>query len=120
MNSFQERLAKVHELARQKGLEQIVIRKNPNLAWLIGGRVHVPLTLDLACMDVIVQDQKVFVVTNAIEAPRLIAEELPSEIDVIVINWWEGRDGKLPVGDKVGTDQPGYGRVDLSVEIKLS
>jgi Xaa-Pro aminopeptidase len=119
MNSFQERLAKVRELARQKGLEQIVIRKNPNLAWLIGGRVHVPLTLDLACLDLIVQDQRVFAVTNAIEAPRLIAEELPSEIEVIAINWWEGRDGKLPVGDQVGTDQPGNGRVDLSVEIEI-
>lgn len=119
MNSFQERLAKVRDLARQKGLEQIVIRKNPNLAWLIGGRVHVPLTLDLACLDLIIQDQKVFAVTNAIEAPRLIAEELPSEIEVITINWWEGRDGKLPIGEQVGADQPGAGRVDLSVDIEI-
>jgi hypothetical protein len=31
-------------------------------------------------------------ITNVVEAPRLIAEELPSEVTVQTIKWSEGRD----------------------------
>ena len=118
MSGFESRIQKLRELIAQKELNAIVLRRNPNLAWAIGGRVHVPLTLDLACFDLIVTLEKVVAVTNAIEAPRLIVEEFPSDIQVEIINWWEGRDGKLPTGESVGTDQPGANRIDLSQEIE--
>ena len=118
MSEFSQRIDKLRELADKHGLESIVLRRNPNLAWAIGGRVHVPLTLDLACFDLIITKDKAIAVTNKIEAPRLIAEELPSEVEVIAIDWWEGRDAKLPSGEKVGSDQPGASRLDLGSEIE--
>ena len=118
MSEFKERISKLRELADKHGLESIVLRRNPNLAWAIGGRVHVPLTLDLACFDLIITKEKTIAVTNKIEAPRLIAEEFPAEVEVIAIDWWEGRDAKLPSGEKIGSDQPGGSRFDLSIEVE--
>ena len=118
MKDFSLRLNSVRELIAEHNLEALVIRKNPNLAWFIGGRVHVPLTLDLACFDIVVYQDKVIAVTNKIEAPRLIAEEFPAGIEVEAIDWWQGRDALLPTGEKIGADQPGNSRIDLGSEIE--
>lgn len=119
MNNFQAKIGKIRGLLTEHNLDAIVIRKNPNLAWVIGGRVHVPLTLDLACFDLIIYADKVIAVANKIEAPRLIAEEFPIGIDVKSIDWWEGRDAFLPTGERIGSDQPGNSRLDLSGKIEL-
>jgi len=55
------------------------LRRNPNLAWAIAGRAHVPTTIDAACFDLMITHDSATAVTNVVEAPRLIAEELPSE-----------------------------------------
>ncbi|MDO8645429.1 MAG: hypothetical protein Q7R42_02445 [Candidatus Planktophila sp.] len=119
MNAVNERIEPIRELMNEKGLEAFVIRRNPNLAWVIAGRVHVPTTLDAACFDLIVTLDSVTAVTNSIEAPRLIAEEFPAGFEVKTINWWEGRDPLLPTGEKIGSDQAGAGRIDLSLEVEI-
>ena len=103
-----------------KGLAAIVLRKNPNLAWAIGGRVHVPTAIDAACFDLIITPTKISAVTNVIEAPRLIAEEFPPEIEVTAIPWWEGRDSHLPTGSSIGSDQAGGERVDISLDCEIA
>ena len=92
MNAFNERIAPIRELMNEKGLDAFVLRRNPNLAWAIAGRAHVPSTIDAACFDLIITSESAKAVTNSIEAPRLIAEEFPVGLDVEIINWWEGRD----------------------------
>jgi antitoxin VapB len=104
---------------KHKGLESIVLRRNPNLAWAIAGRAHVPTTIDAACFDLIITQDSATAITNVVEAPRLIAEELPSEVSVKTIKWSEGRDPQLPTGAKVGCDQPGADRIDLGTEIEI-
>jgi antitoxin VapB len=119
MSGYEERLGKIRALLNERSLDAIVLRRNPNLAWLVGGRVHVPTTIDAACLDVVITPTTVYAVTNVIEAPRLIAEELPGGIDVRTVPWWEGRDPQLPTGENVGSDQPGAGRIDLGTEIEI-
>jgi antitoxin VapB len=104
---------------KEKGLDAFVLRRNPNLAWAIAGRAHVPTTIDAACFDLIITVDSVSAVTNTIEAPRLIAEEFPVGIEVKIVNWWEGRDSLLPTGEKIGSDQAGAGRIDLSMEVEI-
>jgi len=118
MNAINERMQPIRELMNEKGLDAFVVRRNPNLAWAIAGRAHVPSTIDAACFDLIVTLDSVIAVTNSIEAPRLIAEEFPPGIEVKIINWWEGRDSQLPIGEKIGSDQAGAGRIDLSMEVE--
>ena len=103
----------------KKGLDAFVLRRNPNLAWAIAGRAHVPTTIDAACFDLIITKDAAVAITNVVEAPRLSAEELPEEVSVQTVPWSQGRDALLPTGLKVGSDQPGGDRVDLGVEIEI-
>jgi antitoxin VapB len=89
------------------------------LAWAIAGRAHVPTTIDMACFDLIITHDSATAITNVVEAPRLIAEELPSEVTVKTIKWSEGRDPLLPTGPKVGSDQSGGDRIDLATEVEI-
>jgi antitoxin VapB len=119
MSALNSRMQPIRDLMKENGLEALVLRRNPNLAWAIGGRAHVPTTIDAACFDLVITQDSVTAITNVVEAPRLIAEEFPSEIVVKTIPWSQGRDPMLPVGSKVGSDQPGGDRVDLGVEIEI-
>ena len=104
---------------REKGLDAFVLRRNPNLAWAIAGRAHVPTTIDAACFDLIITQDSAVAITNVVEAPRLVAEEFPTEVSVQTVPWSQGRDPLLPSGIKVGSDQPGGDRIDLGVEIEM-
>jgi antitoxin VapB len=119
MSAFNQRLQPLRELMKEKGLESFVLRRNPNLAWAIAGRAHVPTTIDMACFDLIITHDSATAITNVVEAPRLIAEELPSEVTVKTIKWSEGRDPLLPTGPKVGSDQSGGDRIDLATEVEI-
>ena len=119
MSAFNQRLQPLRELMKAKGLDAFVLRRNPNLAWAISGRSHVPTTIDAACFDLIITQDSATAITNVVEAPRLIAEELPSEVSVKTVKWSEGRDPQLPIGSKVGSDQPGGDRIDLGTEVEM-
>lgn len=119
MSAFNQRIQPIRDLMKAKGLDAIVLRRNPNLAWAIAGRAHVPTTIDAACFDLIITQGSATAITNVVEAPRLIVEEFPSEVTVIPIKWSESRDPQLPTGAKVGCDQPGADRIDLAAEIEI-
>ena len=113
-----EKLGRLKALLKERDLDAIILKKGANVAWAIGGRAHVPTTLELACMDLVISQDGIEVITNKIEAERLIAEELSGIERVTVINWFEGRDAQLPQGERVGIDSPDPLRVNLSTEIE--
>lgn len=113
-----EKRARIKALLEERGLEAVVLRKGANVAWIIGGRAHIPTTLELSCMDVIVYRDRIVVVTNKIEAPRLVAEELTGDEEVVVVNWFEGRDGQLPKGSTIGSDGPDQERANIQGDIE--
>lgn len=119
MSAFNQRLQPIRDLMKEKGLDSFVLRRNSNLAWAIAGRAHVPTTIDAACFDLIITQDLATAITNVVEAPRLLAEELPKEVTIKTIKWSEGRDPQLPTGSKVGSDQPGGDRIDLGTEIEI-
>ncbi len=101
-------------------LDAIVLRRAPNIAWLIGGRAHIATTIEQACLDLIVTRAGVTVVTNVIEAPRLIEEELNDIGTVIAVAWWEGREPHLPHGARVGCDIPDQDCVNIAAKIEAT
>mgnify|MGYP003334543892 FL=1 len=113
-----EKRARIKAFLESRGLEAVVLRKGANIAWMIGGRAHIPTTVELACMDLIVYRDRIVVVTNRIEAPRLQAEELTGEEELIVINWFEVRDAQLPKGPTIGVDGPDTERTNVAGEIE--
>lgn len=117
-----DKLARLAELARTRGVTTMVLRDPASLSWLLGARVHVPQTLDTACLDVVVDlggaVPRILIVTNAIEAPRLRDTELSGlDAEWQVLPWWEARDGALPTGPTVAGDRPGRGVVALASEV---
>lgn len=118
MSEFLDKVESVRTLLVEKDLKAAVVRRNPNLGWLIAGRVHVPSTLDLACFDLVITSTDVYAVTNTIEGPRLIAEEFPSGLEVRTVNWWEARDQLLPSGSDIGSDQAGGERTDIGIAVE--
>jgi len=117
--AFAGKISALRSLMASKELAALVLRRNPNLAWVISGRTHVPTTIDAACFDLVVTEDSVFAVTNAIEAPRLAAEEFPHGVEIKVVQWWEGRNHGLPADVAMGSDQPGPGLLDLALEIEM-
>ena len=113
-----EKRARIKVLLAEKGLDAVVLRKGANVAWITGGRAHVPTTLELSCMDVIVYPDRIVVVTNKIEAQRLKDEELSGDEELIIVNWFEGRDAQLPKGPKIGVDGVDGERTNIQGEIE--
>lgn len=114
-----EKLARISSLLKRKNLDALVLRKGANVAWLIGGRAHIPTTLELSCLDLIVYPDRIVVVTNKIEAPRLVEEELSGAEELIVVNWFEARDAQLPKGPRIGTDGLDPDRVNVLNDVEL-
>ncbi len=117
--AFAGKINSLRTLMVVKKLDAIILRRNPNLAWAISGRAHVPTTIDAACFDLVITESTTYAVTNAIEAPRLAAEEFPNGLEIKVVQWWEGRNHGLADSTAIGSDQPGTGLVDLGTEIEI-
>lgn len=113
-----EKRGRIRALLEARDLDAVILRKGANVAWIIGGRAHVPTTLELACLDVIIYRDRIVVVTNKIEAPRLAAEELSGAEELVVVNWFEARDAQLPKGARIGIDGPDSERTNLATEIE--
>jgi len=113
-----EKRARIVQLLKERDLDAVVLKKGANVAWIIGGRAHIPTTIELACLDVIVYRDRIVVVTNKIEAPRLEAEELSGDEELIIINWFEAREAQLPKGARIGVDGLENERVNLASEIE--
>lgn len=113
-----EKHIRIAALLTERDLDAVVLKKAANVAWIIGGRAHIPTTLELSCMDVVVYRDRIVVVTNKIEAPRLRAEELSGYEELVVINWFEGREGQLPKGLRIGVDGSEPERINLQIEVE--
>lgn len=113
-----EKRARIKALLTEKGLEAVVLRKGANVAWITGGRAHIPTTLELSCMDVVIYPDRIVVVTNKIEAGRLKDEELSGDEELIIVNWFEARDAHLPKGPKIGVDGADSERTNIQGDIE--
>lgn len=113
-----EKRSRISQLLAEKDLDAVVLKKGANVAWIIGGRAHIPTTLELSCMDVVVFRDRIVVVTNKIEAPRVRVEELSGDEEIIIVNWFEGREPHLPKGPRIGVDGTESDRVNLQSDIE--
>lgn len=117
-NEQREKRVRIKALLEEKGLDAVILRKGANVAWIIGGRAHIPTTLELSCLDVVIYRDRIVIVTNKIEASRLQTEELSGDEELIVVNWFESRDAQLPKGSKIGIDGVDSERVNIGTEIE--
>ena len=91
-----EKRRRVRTLLDAEGLDALLLTQEPSVAWMTGGgatRVSLAGGSD-ASASVLVTHNEVYVLTDAIEAPRIAAEELPGQgVHMKVYPWEHGRIG---------------------------
>lgn len=108
-NEFSSKVNKVRKFIQEKNLDALRIRQQVNLFWFTGARPYVNMIGDSGCFEMVVTADKVYLVTNNIEAPRLQDEELKNFTgEIITFNWWDSDANKvcseLLQGKKVADD----------------
>ncbi len=113
---------RVLALLERHGLDAVILRDPANLAWYTGGgRSLIVEGPSAPIFDIVAGPSGDLLVTDEIEAERLLEEELPGlGLDTEILRWGEPRDRVLPGGPRVGADTPMSGRVDLAREIEAA
>jgi antitoxin VapB len=111
---------------QDRRLDLVVLRQAPNVAWLTAGAsTNVVLTSDQAGVSIVVTLDRVSILADTIEAPRLEAEEhladLGLQIDAPV--WWETGNtlaSLLAQSRAAGSDDSRLGRdvTDISSDLQ--
>lgn len=104
------KLDRLRRLMHACKTESLLLRTRGNLSWLTGGGVfHVNAATDNAVASLLVQPERLTLITNNIEAQRLIDEQLPAEtrerFTVVGCDWWSPhKQGEL-LGQLVGSQK---------------
>jgi Xaa-Pro aminopeptidase len=116
-----QKAARVRSLMAEKNLKGILMRRSTSAAWITGGRhTHVGTTADNGASFILVTADKLYVLTNRIEAPRLENEEhlKLAGFEFLASNWYEPMPAAVDVaGGPVGADGPGGDGPNLLPEL---
>jgi Xaa-Pro aminopeptidase len=117
------KLARVRAVLEQHGLGAVRLRGVDWFAWATcGGSNVVLLTTDVGVAEVFVTRSGAWVLTDAIEAPRMEQEEVPSGLKLWVHPWAEREKREAFVEEKrggalVASDRPSGQEVPLPAEL---
>ena len=95
MDELKVKKNRVYHLLENKGLDGLILVKNSNIAWLTSGMENrVVFTSEEGAVRLIVLKDKILVLTNNIEAERIIKEEKIGKREdfQFVANQWYERD----------------------------
>ncbi len=90
MNEIKRKALRLREAMSRQGARAIRLKGVDWFSWATcGGNSVVILTNEMGIAEVLVTEDRLFVLTDAIEKQRLTAEELPPEFEVISRPWDE-------------------------------
>lgn len=94
MNEIEIKQERIIKLLDKKNLDGIILAKNSNISWLTGGMENrIVFVSEEGAVKLIVLKDKILVLTNNIEAERVIKEEgLDKEGFQFIVNQWYERD----------------------------
>jgi Xaa-Pro dipeptidase len=86
-----EKHRRVREFLERHGLEGVLLGTIGNFAWITGGRSNrVGAATEVGPAAVLVTPEARYLVTDEVEAPRLLEEELPGhEIELLAYPWYQ-------------------------------
>jgi antitoxin VapB len=115
-----EKVARVRSLLDRLKLKGIVLRRAVNVAWLTGGR-HTHVTIgEMAAASALVTPDRLYLLTNRIEAPRMTDEEhlAAAGFEFVVGEWYEANRAAADVaGGPVGVDGPSADGRNVAADI---
>ncbi|HHW03089.1 MAG TPA: aminopeptidase P family protein [Thermoanaerobacterales bacterium] len=87
---YELKLGRIRSLMQKEGFDYLLITTQVNFRWLTGGRPYVNMISETSCGAFLVTEEKVFLVSNNIEAARLVNEELNMlPLEKVEYPWWE-------------------------------
>jgi antitoxin VapB len=122
MNEFNEKQKRMRALLERYQLDAILLQRVSSFAWATcGAASYVNAAVNNGESQLLITKNSHCLITNNIEAPRLIREEklIEQGWEIVAPAWHKSDDplGALTRGMKVGSDSPAPGCVDLSDSI---
>jgi len=121
---IREKEKRVRELIQSKGVAGVLLKRQANFSWMTGGGLNlVGITTELGATSLLITKHEKYVISNNIEAPRMIHEEGLEAQGFIVKTypWYEEQEASIVKGlvkeGIIGADVPFPDAVALSEEI---
>ncbi|MEW6663872.1 MAG: M24 family metallopeptidase [Thermodesulfobacteriota bacterium] len=121
---IKEKEKRVREFLRAKGLAALLLKRQANFSWMTcGGLNLVGITTEMGATSLLIGEDAKYVISNNIEAPRMIEEERLEEQGFIVktFPWHEEDEASLVKtlagSGTLGSDAPFPGAVAAAEEI---
>ena len=123
-DEMKEKERRVKEFLRSKNLKALLLKRQANFSWMTCGGINlVGITTEMGATSLLITENSKFVISNNIEAPRMIEEESLEEQGFAVkfFPWYEDQEAptvKDLVGDgPVGCDVPSPNTVMVAEEV---
>ena len=124
VDEIKEKERRVRELLGLKGLKALLLKRQANFSWMTGGGLNlVGITTEVGATSLLITENSKFVISNNIEAPRMIQEEGLEKQDFTlkIFPWHEDQEVSILkelIGDgPVGCDVPFPNTLMLAEEI---
>src|SRR4030042_6867627 len=112
VDEIKEKERGVRDFLKLKGLRGLVLKRQANFSWMTcGGLNLVGITTDLGATSLLITEESKFVISNNVEAPRMIEEEGLEKQGFVpkIFPWQEDQEvalvkelvGQGPVGSEV-------------------
>jgi len=98
MNEIKEKERRVREFLRSKGLKALLLKRQANFSWITcGGLNLVGIATEMGATSLLITESSKFVITNNIEAPRMIEEEGLEKQGFVIktFPWFEDQEGSI-------------------------
>jgi len=123
-NEIREKERRVREFLRSKNLKALLLKRQANFSWMTcGGLNLVGITTEFGATTLLVTENSKFLISNVIEAPRMIHEEGLEKQGFIVktFHWYEDQEVSIVkeiVGEgPLGSDAPFPNAMMLTEEV---
>lgn len=104
-SNFLEKIQKLQTLIKDKNLWGILIESVTNIAWLTGGRAFISIASEKACASIIVEEDRIFLLSPDNETQRLLKEEFTGiELSFLEYPWNETPQSVYPRHNKLTKD----------------
>lgn len=124
IDEIQEKERRVRALLRAKGLKGLLLKRQANFCWMTGGGLNlVGITTEFGATSLLITEDAKFLISNNIEAPRMIEEERLEEqgFRIQTFPWYEDQEATVIhelVGEgPLGSDAPFPGAAVIPEEI---
>jgi Xaa-Pro dipeptidase len=98
LGEIQEKERRVREFLKARNLEALLLKRQANFSWMTGGGLNVVGTAtELGNASLLITENGKYVITNNIEAPRMVEEERLEEqgYQIRTFPWHEDREPSL-------------------------